>query len=127
MSTIHSDQIPINVHIMSTINLDHSERLTESKILKESQSALKHLKVPQIVSKHLEAYQSVSKSLKESQRVSKPLEASQRVSKHLKARLIEILTYICMYLVVKDFKRILNLVNFKRKSMKIENAEQKIL
>ena len=81
MSTIHSDQIPINVHIMSTINLvlniqKDSLRLMksqrDSKSLEEYQKTLEHLK-------RLKASQSVSKRLNAPQRDLETHKNSQRL------------------------------------------------
>ena len=78
MSTVHSDQISINVHIISDL------------------ATQRH-------SKQFKSTQSHSKRLKATQGVSRRLKATQSDSKHLKETLFH-------NLVVKDFKRILNLV-----------------
>ena len=74
MSTLHSDQIPINVLNMSTINSEILTAETQRDLhklirLKTFQIVSKNLKASKIVSRHLKASENISNSVKESQSV----------------------------------------------------------
>ena len=73
---INSDQIPINVHIMSTLHIDQI-LIKVSTIAFENQSDSKRLKASQSDSQRLKATQSDSQRLKVTQRDSKRLKATQ--------------------------------------------------
>ena len=84
MSMIHSDKIDNNnVYIMSTIAFENQSNSSDSKRPKAIQSNSKRLTVTQSDSKQLNTTQCDSKQLRETQRDSKRLKDTQKHSKRL--------------------------------------------
>ena len=98
-----------------------------SRSLKASQGVSRRLKASQGVSRRLKASQGVSKRLKASQGISKRLKASQDVLKSLKEIHKDSLRFLHTYLVVKDFKRILNLVYLTWQVSLVENPQLQLV
>ena len=117
---INSDQIPINVDIMSTIhsdqfrsNSDQCGHYVYSTFWSNFDQCAHHQRLSD--SKTLKAIQIDSEPLKATQSDSRRLKATQSDSKQLKETLFH-------NLVVKDFKRILNLVYQVISNQQVEKA-----